>query len=100
MPSKWGQILKEGKVFPLRVYPILRKKQKTKIHTHTHVKKNKKQKKTQAQVRMQNTDLQFYVLLTVFQSYQNDGWVIMKDCVQWKLFYDRKDSRFKRSLTC
>ena len=25
---------------------------------------------------------------TVFQSYQDDGWVIMKGCVQWNPFYD------------
>ena len=28
-------------------------------------------------------DLQFYVFSTVFQSYQDDGQVIMKGCVQW-----------------
>ena len=28
-------------------------------------------------------DLGFYVLLTVFQSYQDDVWMIMKDCAQW-----------------
>ena len=29
-------------------------------------------------------DLQFYVLLTVFQSYQDDGWVKKKGCAQKK----------------
>ena len=29
-------------------------------------------------------DLQFYVLLTVFQSYQDDARMIMKGCVQWR----------------
>ena len=29
---------------------------------------------------------------TVFQSYQDDGWVIMKDCVQWNLVYGWKIS--------
>ena len=28
-------------------------------------------------------DLDFTSLSTVFQSYQDDGWVIMKDCLQW-----------------
>ena len=29
--------------------------------------------------------------LTVFQSYQDDGWMIMKGSVQWNLIYDGKD---------
>ena len=28
-------------------------------------------------------DLQFYVISTVFQSYQDDGQMLMKGCVQW-----------------
>ena len=32
-------------------------------------------------------DLRFYVLLTVFQSYQDDVWMIMKGCVQWNSVY-------------
>ena len=28
-------------------------------------------------------DLRFYVLLTVFQSYQDGVWTLMKGCVQW-----------------
>ena len=28
-------------------------------------------------------DLRFYILLTVFQSYQDDVWMLMKGCVQW-----------------
>ena len=36
---------------------------------------------------------------TVFQSYQEDGWVIMKDCVQWNLVYGWKDYRLKGSRT-
>ena len=32
-------------------------------------------------------DLQFYdFFLAVFQSYEDDRWVIMKGCVQWNLF--------------
>ena len=33
----------------------------------------------------------FKPFLTVFQSYQDDGWVIMKDCVQHNSVYDLKD---------
>ena len=29
----------------------------------------------------------FTSYLTVFQSYQNDVWMIMKDCVQWNSVY-------------
>ena len=29
----------------------------------------------------------FNVLLTVFQSYQDDVWMIMKGCVQWNSVY-------------
>ena len=36
-------------------------------------------------------DLRFYVLLTVFQSYQDDVWMIMKGCVQWNSVYVRED---------
>ena len=32
-------------------------------------------------------DLGFYVLLTVFQSYQDDVWMIMNGCVQWNSVY-------------
>ena len=33
-------------------------------------------------------DLRFYVpFLTVFQSYQDDVWMIMKGCVQWNSVY-------------
>ena len=35
-------------------------------------------------------------LLKVSQSYQDDGWVIMKGCVQWNLFYGWTDFRIKR----
>ena len=35
-------------------------------------------------------------LLKVFQSYQDDGWVIIKGCVQWNLFYGWTDFRIKR----
>ena len=31
-------------------------------------------------------DLRFYVLPTVFQSYQDDGRMIMEGCVQWNSF--------------
>ena len=33
-------------------------------------------------------DLRFYVISTVFQSYQDDGRMIMKGCVQWNPVYD------------
>ena len=36
----------------------------------------------------------FMSFLTVFKSYQDSGWVIMKGCVQWKPFYNWKDSHF------
>ena len=32
-------------------------------------------------------DMRFYVLSTVFQSYQDDGQMIMKGCVQWNPVY-------------
>ena len=35
-------------------------------------------------------DLQFYVFSTLFQSYQDDGWVIMKGCGEWNLFMAEK----------
>ena len=28
---------------------------------------------------------------TVFQSHQDDGWMIMEGCVQWNLIYGWKD---------
>ena len=31
-------------------------------------------------------DLRFTFFLTVFQSYQDDAWMIMKGCVQWNSF--------------
>ena len=34
---------------------------------------------------------------TVIQSYQDDGHVIRKGCVQWNPVYDRKDPRLRRS---
>ena len=36
-------------------------------------------------------DLRFYVYSTVFQSFQDDGWVIMKDCEQWNPVCNSKD---------
>ena len=36
-------------------------------------------------------DLRFNVLLTVFQSYQDDVWMIMKGCVQWNSVYGWED---------
>ena len=41
-------------------------------------------------------DLRFYVLFNRFQSYQDDDWVIMKDCVQWNLVFGWKDFFLKR----
>ena len=35
---------------------------------------------------------------TVFQSYQDDGWVIMEGCVQWNLVYRRKDFRLSSAV--
>ena len=35
-------------------------------------------------------DLRFYILLTVFQSYQDNGWVIMIGCMQWNPVYNGK----------
>ena len=32
----------------------------------------------------------------VFQSYQDDGWVLMKGSAQWNLLYSQKDFCFKR----
>ena len=34
----------------------------------------------------------FISFSTVFQSYQDDGWMIMKGCVQWSLISDEKIS--------
>ena len=31
-----------------------------------------------------------------FESYQDDGKIIMKGCVQWNLVYGRRDVRLKR----
>ena len=33
---------------------------------------------------------------TVFKSYQDNGWPIMKGCVQWSLYYGQKDFRLKQ----
>ena len=33
---------------------------------------------------------------TVFQSYQDDGRMIMKGCVQWNPVYNSKDPRLRR----
>ena len=44
-------------------------------------------------------DLQLYVLLTVFQSYQDDGRVIMKGYVQWKLVYSWKEFFLQQGLS-
>ena len=38
----------------------------------------------------------FTSLLTVFQSYQDDGWVIMKGCVQWNPVYDWRNPCLRR----
>ena len=35
--------------------------------------------------------LQFYILLTLFQSYQDDGRLIMHGCVQWNSVYGWED---------
>ena len=41
-------------------------------------------------------DLWITFCSTVFQSYQNDGLVIITGCVQRDPVYDRKDPRLKR----
>ena len=33
----------------------------------------------------------------VFQSYQDDGWMTMKSCVQWKLVYGLEDFASSRA---
>ena len=43
-------------------------------------------------------DLRFYVFLTVFLAYQDDGQVIMKDCVQWNPFTIEKISATQERL--
>ena len=42
-------------------------------------------------------DMRFYVLSTVFQSYQDDGSLIMKGCFQWNLSV-RTDERIQRYI--
>ena len=37
-------------------------------------------------------DMRFYILSTVFQSYQADGQVLMEGCEQWKPFTFEKIS--------
>lgn len=39
---------------------------------------------------------EFTSLWKVFQPYQNDGWVILKGCMQWNPFSDWKDPRLER----
>ena len=39
---------------------------------------------------------EFTSFSTVFQSYQDDGGMIMKGCVQWNSVYGRKDFRLER----
>ena len=43
-------------------------------------------------------DLRLYVLSRVFKSYQDDGQMIMKDCVQWNPVYCWKDLANSRPL--
>ena len=43
-------------------------------------------------------DLQFYIFLTVFQSYQDNGWLI-KGWLQWNPVYGRKDFASSRAGT-
>ena len=42
------------------------------------------------------TTCDFTSSLTVIHLNQDDGWVIMKDCVQWIPFTTEKDSRLQR----
>ena len=41
-------------------------------------------------------DLGFYILSTLFHSYQDNGWMIMKGCVQWNPIYEWKDPRLRQ----
>ena len=41
----------------------------------------------------------FISFSTVFQSYQDDGWMIMKGCVQWSLVYGWEDFASSRART-
>ena len=42
-------------------------------------------------------ELRFYIFLTVFQSYKDDGKVIIKKgCVQWKPVHGMEDFRLKQ----
>ena len=41
----------------------------------------------------------FTSFLTVFQSYQDDVWMIMKGCVQWISVYGREDFTSSEALT-
>ena len=38
----------------------------------------------------------FTTLSIVFKSSQDDGWVIMKGCVEWSLVYGGKDFRLNQ----
>ena len=40
----------------------------------------------------------FTSFIIVFQSYQVDGWVLMKSCVQWNPVMIEKDPCLKRGL--
>ena len=40
-------------------------------------------------------DWQYYANLTVFQSYRDDCWVIIKGCVQWNPVYGWKGFRLQ-----
>ena len=41
----------------------------------------------------------FISFSTVFQSYQDDGWMIMEGCVQWSLVYGWEDFASSRAQT-
>ena len=41
--------------------------------------------------------LRFKSFSTVFQSYQDDGWVIMKGCVQWKWLHLKREGEGART---
>ena len=43
------------------------------------------------------SDFRFTSFFTVFQSFQNDGWVIMKGCIQWNPLYAFSGSRIRDS---
>ena len=42
--------------------------------------------------------LRFYIFFTIFQSYQDDEWLVMKGCMQKNSVYGQKDLCLQRDL--